>query len=74
MRDIIAHLNSKDFYRLRIGISRPLGIKAVADFVLSVPSKEECKLLEIAFNNIKSIINDIVVDDMTIVMNKVNSL
>ncbi len=41
LRDIIAHLDSHAFYRLRIGIGRPVAGKSVADYVLSTPSKEE---------------------------------
>jgi PTH1 family peptidyl-tRNA hydrolase len=41
LRDIIAHLDSHAFYRLRIGIGRPMAGKSVADYVLSIPSKEE---------------------------------
>ncbi len=39
VRDIIAHLKSNDFFRLRIGIGRPTVGKSVADYVLSCPSK-----------------------------------
>lgn len=35
LRDIIAHVGSRDFYRLRIGIGRPEAGKNVADYVLS---------------------------------------
>lgn len=43
LRDIIAHLNSPDFYRLRLGIGHPgPGQKdKVADYVLHAPGKEE---------------------------------
>ncbi|MGR8931409.1 MAG: aminoacyl-tRNA hydrolase [Gammaproteobacteria bacterium] len=37
LRDIIAHIGTRDFYRLRIGIGRPL-IGSVSDYVLSKPS------------------------------------
>ena len=40
LRDVIAHIDSRDFYRLRIGIGRPEPGKNVADYVLSKPSKE----------------------------------
>ena len=50
LRDIIAHLGSKEFYRLRIGIGRPLVGKVVADFVLSDPSKIEWELMLSAFD------------------------
>ena len=39
LRDIIAHLGSGDFYRLRIGIGRPSASAVIADFVLSVTFK-----------------------------------
>ncbi|MFZ2724824.1 MAG: aminoacyl-tRNA hydrolase [Methylococcaceae bacterium] len=74
LRDIIAHLNSKEFYRLRIGIGRPQGTKAVADFVLSSPSKEEHQLLTTAFYNVKTFIPSIISGDIALVMNKLNSL
>lgn len=52
LRDIIAHIDSRDFYRLRIGISRPPLGDSVADYVLSRPGVEGeilfdrvCKLL-----------------------------
>ena len=40
LRDIIAHLDTRDFYRLRVGIGRPLTGKSVADYVLSKASLE----------------------------------
>ena len=46
LRDIIAHIDSRDFYRLRVGIGRPVHGKSVADYVLSKPSQEGYALLE----------------------------
>ena len=40
LRDIISHIDSRDFYRLRLGIGRPAVGANVADYVLSKPSKE----------------------------------
>jgi len=73
LRDIIAHLGVKEFYRLRIGIGRPLPGKAVADYVLSTPSKNDWKLILSAFDFAASYIEQIVTGDMAVVMNKLNS-
>ena len=73
LRDIIAHLGSKEFYRLRIGIGRPAAGKVVADFVLSPPSKQEWEMLVNAFDLSRSFIDQMVAGDMAAVMNKLNS-
>lgn len=72
LRDIIAHLDSKDFYRLRMGIGRPAAGKAVADYVLSNPSKPEMSLLETAFELSLSFFPRIIAGDMAAVMNEMN--
>lgn len=41
LRDIIHHLQSRDFHRLRIGIGHPGHKDAVTDYVLNKPSKED---------------------------------
>jgi PTH1 family peptidyl-tRNA hydrolase len=46
LRDIISHLNTKQFYRLRIGIGRPNNSKEVADYVLHPPKKAERKHID----------------------------
>lgn len=73
LRDVIAHLGSKEFYRLRIGIGRPLSGKAVADFVLSSPSKAEWDLMLSAFERAGGYVSQMVLGDMVAVMNKLNS-
>lgn len=47
LRDIIAHLHTHDFYRLRVGIAHPGVRDKVLDYVLQRPSREE-----------RSVIND----------------
>ncbi len=73
LRDIIAHLGAKEFYRLRIGIGRPPAGKVVADFVLSSPSKNEWSLMLLAFDLAASYVDQMVAGDMSVVMNKLNS-
>jgi PTH1 family peptidyl-tRNA hydrolase len=41
LKDIIHHLHTKQFYRLRIGVGRPKNSQEVIDYVLSKPSKAE---------------------------------
>lgn len=46
LKDIAAHLASKDFWRLRIGIGHPGDKNVVADYVLQSPRKEETPLID----------------------------
>ncbi len=41
LKDIIHHLNSREFHRIRLGIGHPGDPEAVSDYVLSKPSKED---------------------------------
>jgi len=45
LKDITAHLGP-DYWRLRIGIGRPLDREQMVNFVLNVPRKEELPLIE----------------------------
>lgn len=73
LKDIIAHLGSKEFYRLRIGIGRPLSGKIIADFVLSNPSKIEWDSLLLAFDLVGGYVEQMIAGDLPVVMNKLNS-
>lgn len=73
LRDIIAHLGSKDFYRLRIGIGRPNVGAVVADYVLSAPSRLEAQGTCSAIDYGKNYIDQIVAGDIAVVMSKMNS-
>ena len=52
LRDIIAHIDSRDFYRLRIGIGRPAVGSNVAGYVLSNLPKSAVADLGLAFNQL----------------------
>lgn len=73
LRDIIAHLGAKDFYRLRIGIGRPVAGMVFADYVLSAPSKHDLQLIVAAIDQAKEFIDQIIAGDITVVMNKMNT-
>lgn len=46
LRDIIAHLNTKEFHRLRIGIGHPGNRHQVVDFVLNRPNKSDLQRIQ----------------------------
>lgn len=46
LKDIIAHLGNRDFWRLRIGIGHPGERADVADYVLNDPRREERDLMK----------------------------
>jgi PTH1 family peptidyl-tRNA hydrolase len=46
LKDIIAHLGSKDFWRLRLGIGHPGDRTDVAGYVLNDPRREERELID----------------------------
>lgn len=56
LKDIIRHLNTKQFYRLRIGVGRPTPSKEVVDYVLSPPAKAEHKMIMSAISMIHTVL------------------
>lgn len=56
LKDIIRHLHTKQFYRLRIGVGRPAQAKDVVDYVLAPPAKSEHKEIIRAIAAVHSIL------------------
>jgi PTH1 family peptidyl-tRNA hydrolase len=50
LKDIIAQLGTRDFWRLRLGIGHPGERSEVSNFVLNNPRREERELIEEAMN------------------------
>ncbi len=68
LRDIIAKLGENGFNRLRLGIGRPQGKMAVADYVLSAPTLDEHVDIENALQNSMRYIDELVLGHMDVVM------
>lgn len=60
LRDLISHLGSREFYRLRVGIGHPGHRDQVVDYVLKKPSKEDRRQIEDALDDALDAIDDIV--------------
>ncbi len=56
LRDAIRHLNSNQFYRLRIGIGHPGNSKEVIDYVLKPPKKTERDDIDAALQSAQAIL------------------
>ncbi len=70
MKNIIYHLQTDDFIRVRFGIGQPVG--DLADYVLSNFSKDETKVLIESAKNVPDIMQLIIDGDISKAMNKYN--
>lgn len=60
LRDTIKALDSKEFYRLRIGVGHPGNKNEVVNFVLNQPSTKELTLIEDSMGDAITVISQIV--------------
>lgn len=63
LRDIINHLHSKDFYRLRIGIGHPGHKDKVTPYVLGRPSKNDSERIQQSIHDSLSALPDVIMGD-----------
>ncbi len=73
LKDIIAHLGSKDFWRLRVGIGHPGDRAEVVNYVLNAPRKEEQALIEQAMQRAQDVAPLIIEGKMEAAMLKLHS-
>jgi len=73
LKDIIAHLGSKDFWRLRIGVGHPGDRAEVVNFVLNVPRKEEQVLIDAAVQRAQDVAPLIIEGKLEAAMLKLHS-
>jgi PTH1 family peptidyl-tRNA hydrolase len=73
LKDIIAHLGTKDFWRLRIGIGHPGDHAEVSDYVLNDPCREERELMEEAMQKAQNVAHLIIEGKTEAAMLKLHS-
>lgn len=72
LRDIIAHLQTKDFHRLRIGVGHPGQRDQVVDYVLSKPSAAERELIDKAIVRALNLLPEMCAGNFAEVMQKLH--
>ncbi len=73
LKDIIAHLGTKEFWRLRIGIGHPGERDQVVNYVLNAPRKEEQGLIEEALQRAQDVAPLIIEGKLEAAMLKLHS-
>ncbi len=73
LKDIIAHLGTKDFWRLRVGIGHPGERDEVVKYVLNAPRKEEQVLIEEAMRRAQDVAPLIIEGKLEAAMLKLHS-
>ncbi|OGO95578.1 MAG: aminoacyl-tRNA hydrolase [Coxiella sp. RIFCSPHIGHO2_12_FULL_44_14] len=72
LRDIIQHLSSADFYRLRIGIGHPGHKDHVTPYVLSDPSHHEMELMLQAMTQAMVLLPDFIAGNFQKIMQQLH--
>ena len=72
LRDLMTHLGSNEFIRLRLGIGHPGQANDVTDYVLRVPSAADCAAILDAVTRAASLIEKIVAGNYVAVMNELH--
>ncbi|MDA8382177.1 MAG: aminoacyl-tRNA hydrolase [Betaproteobacteria bacterium] len=73
LRDIVAHLGTPDFWRLRLGVGHPGERHAVVDYVLGIPRREEFASIEEAIGRSRQCLPLMEGGDFAAAMNRLHS-
>lgn len=73
LRDLIAHLGTQDFLRLRIGVGHPGDRSQVVDFVLHRPGRDERELIDAAMQRALEVMPLAVAGEFERAMHKLHS-
>lgn len=74
LRDLIAHLGTQDFLRLRLGVGHPGDRDKVVDYVLHRPSREERELIDAAMTRALEVMPLAVTGEFERAMHKLHSV
>ena len=69
MRDIVSHLGTRDFHRLRIGIGHPGSASKVIGYVLARPSVADRIAIDKAFADTLTVVPEILAGKFQLAMN-----
>lgn len=72
LRDIVSALNGRDFWRLRIGIDRPVSSSNTVDYVLGRPSRESADLIKNVLNEAVDALPEIMAGEFPKAMNRLH--
>src|SRR3990167_5178735 len=73
LKDIIAHLNTKKFHRLRIGIGHPGSSKDVEDYVLNKPSKTDRQIINQVLEDAEDVLPLLLTGEIAKAMQKLHT-
>lgn len=73
LRDIIAHLSSNEFLRLRLGIGHPGDSRQVTNYVLGRLGKQESSELELVIEEAIRVLPDAASGKLPVAMNRLHS-
>ena len=73
LRDLISHLGTRDFHRLRIGIAHPGDKRQVVDYVLKPPVKEDRRLIDAAMDEALDVMPLVMGGEMEKAMHRLHS-
>jgi PTH1 family peptidyl-tRNA hydrolase len=73
LRDIMQHLQSRNFFRLRIGIGHPGHRDQVIDYVLHKPSKQEHHLITDSFISAHNALPALIAGDIQLAMRQLHN-
>ena len=73
LKDIIAHLGTKEFWRLRVGVGHPGERSEVVNYVLNAPRKEEQILIDEALQRAQDVAPLVIEGKMEAAMLKLHS-